>query len=325
MSQQTNQAYHQTTLIIAISACILVFVGLFFVLKSSSDGAATHTHTATPGKLEIPVPSGMEWPELIPAHETIQKERAAQRAQAAQGITSHDKIQDFYRAVRAVNDHQFKTHPIPSKTPESLDHDFNLTLGLVLEEVKPEDMLSIAPPIVESCDKGLEQLQQDIKAGKTTLQKAMEDADFETYQLYRKNCGNMLSQLHQRKMINEDGSWRSTDDKMLASILQRYRWAYLVHLYVNPLELLTESERQAFLRWRVEDKDAFSMEQRKKYLEDIYKYIPEYPKGMAEAMFAYEQGNTARAAEILSLYKNKYPEQKTYTIMYNALSKELAE
>ena len=135
----------------------------------------------------------------------------------------------------------------------------------------------------------------------------------------------MLSQLHQRKMINEDGSWRSTDDKMLASILQRYRWAYLVHLYVNPLELLTESERQAFLRWRVEDKDAFSMEQRKKYLEDIYKYIPEYPKGMAEAMFAYEQGNTARAAEILSLYKNKYPEQKTYTIMYNALSKELAE
>lgn len=324
---------HVLTWAIASVICLALFALLFWALgpgrgdaTSTSNGGLSGDEGAESMMVTIPVPTGMSWPALEIDAERIARARAQQRDAHAANLSretlSDPVIEEFYATVKELNDHQFVTQPIPSKTPNELEYNFKASLSEVVGNVRPEHFMALGEPLFEECDKGLTALQKDIASGKTTLEDAKADADFEEHERYRKHCGNMLTQLHDLKLVDDKGQWSGPEAKTISSILERYRWAYLVHLYIKPLDLLTPVERVAFLRWRLET-DAFSLAQRKRFASSIQSELPTYPEGVVEAMIAYEEGEKRRAAEILSRYRNRSPDDRTYNVMYQALKKEL--
>lgn len=308
------------------TVCLALFGAIFWF----SGPGRTPADTSTRSTLTIPVPVGMAWPALTIDREALDASRAKQRADwnrdaSHRDLSERKEVQDLLEVVKLINDHQFATHPIPSRTMESLEHDLTIALSGILEVIKPEEFIHLGGPIFEKCEEGLAIVQREIAAGTITLEQAIEDADFERHELYRKHCGNMLQEFKKRGLIDARGQWVHENAAQLGTVLERYRWAHLLHLYVEPLAQLTELERTIFVRWRVEDPEAFDLPTRRRFVPDLYRYLPTYPKGVPEAMLSYEAGERKQAAEILSRYRNQAPDAPTYSAMYEALVKELSE
>ena len=171
----------------------------------------------------------------------------------------------------------------------------------------------------------LEQLLGDIQRNKLTLEKAKSDPPFEAYPLYRRNCGNMLGEFMARGLITDKAQWASEDAKLLGRILQRYRWASLMRLHTEALKQLPPLEREIFVRWRVQARDAYPIEKRREYLSSLETYAPNFPKGLAMALLEYDAGRKEKAAEILSRYHNQNPADPTYKALYEQITEELAK
>ena len=313
------------TYVSAALLCVALFVALGWALLGSGRSAAPEE--ASQGALEIRSPQGMSWPVFQVDLSRLERERAsarlAWRARGGEAALKSEEIQALHEIVRQMNDHQFTTHPIPSRAQEAMNHDLKIALGGVLERVEVSDFMRLGEPIFRECEEGLEAVMASIHQGETTLEEAMEDADFERFSSYRRHCGEMLSELKRRGLIDGSGRWVDDRARAMSSILERYRWAHLIGDYIEPLAQLTESERAAFLRWRVEDPHAFSMAQRATFLKDLSRHQPNYPEGMAEAMFLYEEGKKEEALEVLSRHHNRSPRSEVYGAMYEALKEEM--
>ncbi|CAN0525248.1 unnamed protein product, partial [Laminaria digitata] len=120
-------------------------------------------------------------------------------------------------------------------------------------------------------------------------------------------------------------TWASEDGPVLANLLQRYRWASMAMHHTEPLGQLSPLERELFTRWRVQDGKAYPLARRREHLKELRIHAKDFPQGVARALLEYEDGNKARAAEILSRLKNQSPDDPTYAAMYDALEKELSE
>ncbi len=301
---------------VALFGAIFWFVGPGRSAPSPSQGA----HTEGPS---IPVPEGMTWPALTIDTNQLDKARATHTPSLPKARLELEEVKALHEVVQQINDHQFVTHPIPSKTPQHLEQALKITLSNILTEFDETQFLALGEPIFAQCATGFEQLQKDLEQGKLTLEQATADADFETYTVYRKFCGNMLGELHNRGLLDEKGQWRSVRAKKIGSILERYRWAHMFRLYADPITQLAPIEREILTRWRVEDPQAFKLDTRERFIDALHHHVPHYPEGVAEAMIAYERGNKQDAAEILSRYRNQSPNNPTYKVMYEALTQEL--
>lgn len=308
------------------AVCLSVFGAIFWFTGPGRADTQTPIKTSTSESVSlIPTPKGMTWPELDVDISTLDQERAAQAAKnsTSQAI-SHPSSEALRDVVRLINDHQFTTHPIPSRTMPSLEEDLKIAISEALTVIDPAHFVVLGEPLFSKCAQGLNAIQEELAKGSVTLEQVVKDADFERHELYRQYCGNMLGELEKRGLVDAKGQWKDERSKALSTILQRYRWAHMVKLYADPITQLSPTEQQIFVRWRVEDANAFDLNTRRKFVNALYHHIPNYPKGVPEAMLAYEAGDKKGAVEILSRYKNQAPDNPTYVVMYKALEDELA-
>ncbi|GEM_PF-2608677 len=272
-----------------------------------------------------PLTTTLDWPALDIDAKALERARAEYHGSQA-AMIAKPETKKLLEIVRSHNDHQFVTAPIPTKTAQQLNDELAYALSDVLTLVDPKvGFVPLGGQLFTQCEQGLEQLLGDIQRNKLTLEKAKSDPPFEAYPLYRRNCGNMLGEFMARGLITDKAQWASEDAKLLGRILQRYRWASLMRLHTEALKQLPPLEREIFVRWRVQARDAYPIEKRREYLSSLETYAPNFPKGLAMALLEYDAGRKEKAAEILSRYHNQNPADPTYKALYEQITEELAK
>jgi len=106
--------------------------------------------------------------------------------------------------------------------------------------------------------------------------RATTDPPFDAFGVYRRNCGNLLGELHRRGLVDDEARWTFERAPVVAAIMQRYIFASL-NTRTPPANQLTAPERELFLRWRIETPGAFSLKERLRYVDEIDSYLPDYP------------------------------------------------
>ena len=283
--------------------------------------AKTQGNAASTG---APITTTLAWPPLPLDAKALASARARYHGDQSKALAD-DSVKKLHEIVRSLNDHQFVTAPIPTKTRKQLTEELDYALSDVLTLVDPKvGFVPLGKPIFDDCDKGLEQLSSAIKDGSLTLEQAKKDPSFETFPLYRRNCGNMIEEFSTRGLLDDKAQWVDAEAKQLGRILQRYRWASLLRLHTEALKQMPPLEREIFARWRVQSRSAFPIEKRREYLKSLQAYAPDFPQGLAMALLEYDAGRKKQAAEILSRYHNQNPSDPTYATLYKAITEELA-
>ncbi|QDG54509.1 hypothetical protein FIV42_28325 [Persicimonas caeni] len=152
-------------------------------------------------------------------------------------------------------------------------------------------------PVFRECATGLDTLLGAIQSGQVTMDEAKANPPAEEFAAYRDNCGKLLPVLVERGLVTEEGKWSSKVSPHIVDLLNRYRWAHIIHDQKDPWAQLTKEGALAFARWRVEDAIGYTLEERQKFLAKLARQFPNYNAGFAYGMLAYKAGDYEKALE----------------------------
>lgn len=152
-------------------------------------------------------------------------------------------------------------------------------------------------PLIHACQEGLDELLEAVRAGELSLEEARDNPPADKFSDYRDNCGMLLPTWMERGLINDQGEWSFEYAPVLSDVLQRYRWAHIIHDQQKPAAQLTGYEVRILQRWRVEHAQGLSERDRLKYLERLERHDPEYDAAYARGVLAYREGDIERAFE----------------------------
>ncbi|RAL23731.1 hypothetical protein DL240_06120 [Lujinxingia litoralis] len=151
----------------------------------------------------------------------------------------------------------------------------------LLPATGPRGFVPLAEPTFEACASGLEELLDAIRRGALTLHEASTAPPAKRFESYRDHCGNVLPMLRERALITEDARWSYASSPYIFSVLQRYRFADIIHTR-QPLRLqLAPYELQLLTRWRIEDPNAFDVRTRRRHLARATDLLPDYDVPLA--------------------------------------------
>jgi hypothetical protein len=247
---------------------------------------------------------GPEHPLAFPAIDIDQKrldgERTEKYAEARSNLEKSPP-EEFLEVVRKVNRQQF-TNDV-AKRRETAER-----LSYLANEVIPktgyEGFMAAGQPVFDKCRKGLEELLEAVRSGELELSEARSDPAPGQFGRYRTNCGRLLPTLIERGLVDQQGYWTKPVElsQTIFDILQRLRWANIIHSRRPPMMQLTEYERELLMRWRIEDPDAYGRDKKEEFLKRTERNpepYPSYDVPLTRAKIAYQTGDLQTAAEIL--------------------------
>jgi len=243
----------------------------------------------------------LEFRPIAVDHPRLDRQRQ-DRSANLQTAGEEAPIEELLTHVRRLNGLQFDeaTRDRQTKLAEKISYLAND----VIEITGYDAFIAAGRPLFERCRTGLQSLLADVRSGDVSLETARTDPDPDAYGDYRRNCGNLLPTLLERGLIDGEGRWTRPRDlkKTIVDILQRYRWANIIRTRRPPLEQLTEYERRLLMRWRIEDSDAYSLRERRNYLDrlaDNPGLVPKYNVAEARARLAYAERDLHQAVQFL--------------------------
>lgn len=235
------------------------------------------------------------FPPIEISRAELARERQARAPTAlAEGVA--EDVDKLITLVQRLNLRQFPDHQPQSSDDAPLDPNQArlrsvLLANNVLTQSKLEGFVSTGKPLFNACSTGLRELLEDLAAGKISAEEALTSPDPETYEAYRANCGNLLQVLVERKLIDPStGQWTSPVAPIVFDVLQRYRWASLVGDKRPPHMQLTPAENEILWRWRIEDPHAYTMAERREYLQRASQALPGYDTLLAGALLDASEG-----------------------------------
>jgi hypothetical protein len=146
-----------------------------------------------------------------------------------------------------------------------------------------------------------------LEQGKISWDLASTDPDVQTWSAYRKNCGNILPELKRTKLIDERGVWRDARAPLYVELWQRYRWGFMIQEHRPALLQLSAPEREALLRWRIEDGTSFDTQARLNATLEAEQYLPGYPVELARALILIEADQRPAAIDSLRAAAQRKP------------------
>lgn len=255
-------------------------------------------------------PAGLEWPAPAPLDmATLNASWEGQR-QAAHKLVKEPAAIALIEAAQIANEHQFTTHPIPARDPRELAGLLDTSAGEAMLISSPERFLAIGEPMFAACTKELGALLVALGAGKVTWEIASADPDVTAWSGYRKNCGNILPELARTKLIDQRGGWRDERAPLYFELWQRYRWAFMIQEHRPALLQLSPVEREALLRWRIEDGGSFDHAARLRALDEARDKLTGYPFALAHALILIERGDQAAALDSLRAARQEQPQDR---------------
>ncbi len=247
---------------------------------------------------------GPEHPLAFPTIEIDQKRLDGERDDKygeARSNLEQSPPEEFLKVVRKVNRQQFIDDAAKRrKTAERLSYLANE----VIPTTGYKGFMAAGQPVFDECRKGLEDLLEAVRSGDLELSEAKSDPAPEQFGLYRTNCGGLLPTLLERGLVDQDGYWAQPVElsKTIFEILQRLRWANIIHSRRPPMMQLTDYERELLMRWRIEDPDAYGREKKEEFLKRTERNpepYPNYDAPLNRAKIAYQAGDLQTAADIL--------------------------
>lgn len=322
MSHDHSTQSGPDSIVITAVICALLFGALGWMLaKPGAPSSAPPQGHANSAPYHIGEFDGFNWPAVTFDAASLDAARSSFHDLSDEDAASQE-VARLIEVVQLANDHQFTTQPIPSKKIKELTEMEELAVSDALIVTSKTSFIAAGEPVFERCTKALANVQMDLAAGKLELAEAMLDVDYSEYELYRRNCGNMLAMLDKVGLIDGKGQWTRSDGEQIAQTLQRYRWAFMAQTRWQPLEQLPEYERKKLVQWRASSTDAFSAHQHKRFVAELTKVVPEFPEGAALALLASDEGRHDEAAEILSRYKNQQPDNPLWGELQADLKKK---
>lgn len=300
-SHSEHDSSSNTSGLVVTSIVFFSIMALFFVaLKGSDEGKAPSISSSD---------DLLKWPERSLDPKTL----AAQRApffvtplKANQFETEEFKA--LTKAFRIQNDHLFKTAPIPAKTVGELSTMFAQSVDAILPTLaNTRQYGQLVDAYIPECQKSLDALLEDIKAGKITMALATKDPNIATYATYRQYCGNILGILFTLGLVSDKGAWLTKDAKFLPPLLQRMRWARAGAPGVQEPIALSPSDKIAFTRWQIESPTALAPKQSMIVLSRTPDAMLPYPKLQAQAILHMRSGKPQFAREALQKLAKAQP------------------
>jgi hypothetical protein len=255
-------------------------------------------------------PSGLVWPEPMQLDAVKLRADEEGRRQTSYKLIEEPGAKALIEAAHTANDHQFTTHPIPSRTAKELVSIVNTAAAEGLMVSGQERFLAIGVPVFAACTEQLDAMLKALGEGKISWEVATTDPDPVAWALYRQNCGNILPELLRTKLIDEKGHWRDALAPLRLELWQRYRWAFMIQEQRPALLQLSALEREALLRWRIEDGVSFPTEARLRALDEARDLLPDYPAPLVHALILREAGDDAGALASLRAAQAAHPEDR---------------
>ncbi len=207
------------------------------------------------------------------------------------------KWQKLVATARKLNQIQFQADA--SQTDVS-------KLGLVLRyqanDIIPatgyDSFVVTGEPMFRECQKGLDALLAAVSSGKLSLETAEKNPPADRFAAYRANCGRILPKLVERGLVDEHGKWTFKDAPVIADLLSRYRWAWVIHDQREPFLQMTTYGATILERWRVEMAKGYSANKRQAFLAQLVNLSPHYDSDYARGVIAFENGDIDQALSI---------------------------
>ena len=267
--------------------------------------------------------SGIHFPplEVIPQH----LKRARQDHYDEPDLSSvAEEVERLRSFVQKANIAQFEElSQANAEAYQELDHGLRLMADEVLPATGVTGFQSLGEPIFESCNSGLNDLLESVQRGEITIAEASEDPP-EHFSDYRENCGNLLPILLERRLVSPDGTWNHKFGSELVDIIQRYRWADLIHTRHPTSRQISPYELAIFYRWRIEDPEAFTIAERRRFIAEARRSFPvDYDVELAAARLDVADHDLDSAMQRMAALSLEHPDSTLYNALYDELQRQL--
>ncbi len=287
--------------------CVVV-VGVLLATNASTDNSNSPTDIANSNPTRF-APLTIDTARLL-------RERREQQSEAQLGEVDRE-LSHLYSVVIRANQAQFP--PQDSQTqpdPVLLAAEVTFAADEVLPASGVRGFTAAGEPIFAACNEGIEELLKAIRIKNVSLAEAKENPPLARFKKYRENCGNALPMLLQHGLVTPDGRWAKPYAATLFDILNRYRWAHIAHARLPARLQLAPYEYELLMRWRIEDPDAFSTNERKQFIAQAAAEIRDYDSLLAETLLENESKDRTQAVEHLRNLSEKHPTNQNYRRRY---------
>lgn len=294
----------------AFAVSLLCIITLGFVFSSTT----TSSHTAA--NLDTIPADPTRFASFTIDTQRLNKERQQQQSEARLGSVEQE-LTHLYSVVRRANLAQFPPQANESRTdPVVLNAELTFAADDVLPASGVRGFTAAGEPLFAACNEGIEELLKAIRLQSIPLDEARSNPSSERFQQYRENCGNALPTLIQHGLIDPKGRWAKPFAPALFEILNRFRWAHIIHARLPARLQLAPYEYELLMRWRIEDPDAFTRAERRDFIRQAASELNDFDPILAEVLLDNETKSHSQALEHLRELSEKHPENQKYRQRY---------
>lgn len=273
----------------------------------------------------LQIKSGLNFPPL--AIDQARLEQARRQFYEIPDLQEQaDTVKTLLEMTKKANLSQFPPQDGESFPPlAELDHHLRLLADELLPAAGARGFSAVGAPIFKECMIGLNDLLTALHAQELPLAQALEDPPHQRFATYRENCGNVFPVLIERHLVTSDGRWTHEYGEEIFNIMQRYRWADLIHSRYPTSNQISPYELELFARWRIEDPNAFTAAERRQLLAQSRAYLPStYDLALATARIEAANQDLGAAALRLANLVDENPENPIYSAIFDALERQMA-
>lgn len=222
-------------------------------------------------------------------------EERKERASDVQPERAGDDLERLRESARQANEMSFQSSTKVER--ETLNEKLSVYANQIMPAYGYDGFVYSAEPLFIECGKGLEELLDAVQRGQISIDDANQDLPEDTFERYRKNCGNVLPMLVEQGLVTEEGEWSVEAGPAIFDVLNRYRWAHIIDDRRRAIMQLTPYEREILMRWRIEDAEAFDNAERWRFLEQARGLLDDYNVAWAAGVLSMRDGNLEQALD----------------------------
>ncbi|WP_230467448.1 hypothetical protein [Lujinxingia vulgaris] len=290
---------------VALAGCALLIIG---ALLWKVFGPPPQPQWAPEDTAQIR--SGLDFPALTIDAEELQRARSVHYEESELSGDLDARRQALLDAIKEANRAQFTdADPIDARTLQARIDELSASL---VPATGPRGFVPLGTPIFEACATSLEALLEAVRRGALTLEEASSAPALPRFASYRESCGNVIPVLRQHNLLTDKAVWKSPSSHLLFDILQRYRFAEIIHT-IQPTRLqLAPYEFEMLTRWRIEDPQAFDVRTRRRFLSRVSTIIPDYDIALAHARLDVHGKSPEEALPRFQQLVSEHPDSARY-------------
>ncbi|RVU48877.1 hypothetical protein EA187_05465 [Lujinxingia sediminis] len=290
---------------VALAGCALLIIG---ALLWKNFGPSPEPQWAHEDAAQIQ--SGLDFPSLNIDAEELQRARQVHDEAPELSRELRAQHQALIEAIKEANRAQFTdAEPIDARSLQARIDDVSAAL---VPATGPRGFVPLGSPLFEACATSLEELLAALRRGAITLDEASTAPALPRFASYREHCGNVIPMLRQHNLITNNALWQTPSSPLIFDILQRYRFAEIIHT-IQPTRLqLAPYEYEMLTRWRIEDAEAFDVRTRRRFLSRVSTIIPDYDVNLAHARLDVHGRSPAEAIPRFQQLVSEHPDSARY-------------